>query len=775
MNAAALRYRECPDVVTLPARGGAASSTKPPVRIFLGSEDGQWRAERVFLFSIEQVRDPARQYEIHLMKNLAGFDRKRWRTGFTNYRFAVPELAGSEGRAIYNDVDQIYLDDPAKLFDLPLNGHGYLAVSAQDTSVMLVDCAEMKAVWNLQTARTGSKSQLLKKAAEEPGLWGGLAGQWNARDTEFPRSEIRLLHYTALHLQPWRPFPQDYSYHDHPLGDLWFDLERQADACGYQLFGCQRPSPGFPKPGARFPEAAAVEPEHLRDFILERGATSAAIVGGKPPGAAVRRLCPGVFLTWRTVACLPELDHGHDVVVALGLEQDVPGEDVPWVLDRLFASAGMGVFVAVRCVASCTEESVDVHRSLRTLEWWGEQMSNVAARYPGIDWRLDAATPTGTRSIVGESPKREPNVWILEGHRLGDALQLRRIADAIRWPYARLSMEYNPLHMLPGFLLGASVASVRNADVLAPPWPDLVIASGKRSSGIARWIKRQSGGRTRIVNVGRPWARLDAFDLIVTTPQYQLPARPNTLHLSLPITSRRMTELTSEEVSKRYANLPRPRIAVLVGGNSTSCRLDTRTAASLGGTANELARERGGSLLISGSPRTPADAFRALLDAVTVPNQAWEFGRTEGDNPYLEFLAAADEIIVTGDSVSMLADALATGRAVRVFPLPQSLLARIVNVLNAPVAWWTGHRRTYRGTPKQQGRVARWYDHLVDRGIVTPPRDLDHLHEVLRLRGLVNGDGSRKDQARLADDELCLVVERIRRLLDRGGMEVASE
>ena len=91
--------------VALPARaagpGGAgrrcpatAPSPLPPVRIFLGTEEGQYRAERVFVWSILQVRDPARVYEIHLMKNLAGFDRRGWRTGFTCYRFAIPDFAG---------------------------------------------------------------------------------------------------------------------------------------------------------------------------------------------------------------------------------------------------------------------------------------------------------------------------------------------------------------------------------------------------------------------------------------------------------------------------------------------------------------------------------------------------------------------------------------------------------------------------------------------------------------------------------------------------------
>src|SRR5690606_21348087 len=122
-------FRAEPEVVTLGVRAGVPPSDRPPVRISLGTEPAQYRAERVFVWSIEQVRDPSRVYEIHMMKNLEGFDRQLWLTGFTNYRFAIPHLAGRTGRAIYNDVDQIYLADPALLFDAEMDGHGYLSIS----------------------------------------------------------------------------------------------------------------------------------------------------------------------------------------------------------------------------------------------------------------------------------------------------------------------------------------------------------------------------------------------------------------------------------------------------------------------------------------------------------------------------------------------------------------------------------------------------------------------------------------------------------------------
>ncbi|HEX8374713.1 MAG TPA: hypothetical protein VF606_05995, partial [Geminicoccaceae bacterium] len=249
MSSAALQgawpyHREQPDIVTLGVREGVEPSGLPPVRIFLGTEDGQYRAERVFVYSVERHRDPGRVYEIHLMKNLAGFDRRGWRTGFTLYRFAIPDLAGGTGKAIYNDVDQIYLADPALLFDLDPAGHGYLAISARDTSVMLIDCERMLPWWNRPAASTGKKGELTNKPAATPGLWGRLDGHWNARDLEYVEGRTKCLHYTALHQQPWNPFPEAYSYHQNPLAYLWHDLEREADEAGFQVFDRDRPSPG---------------------------------------------------------------------------------------------------------------------------------------------------------------------------------------------------------------------------------------------------------------------------------------------------------------------------------------------------------------------------------------------------------------------------------------------------------------------------------------------------------------------------------------------------
>src|SRR3990172_8724295 len=190
--------REKPDCIVLATREGLTPSLAPPVRIFLGTEPGQYRAERVFVWSIEQSRDPSRVYEVYLMKDLAGFDRRGWTTGFTNYRFAVPHLAGATGRAIFNDVDEAYTGDPGELFDLDMGGHGYLATSDSETSVMLIDCERMAPIWTLEFAQKKTKKQVLATTLEVRGIRGDLPPEWTARDEEFDEGRSKLHHSTTL-------------------------------------------------------------------------------------------------------------------------------------------------------------------------------------------------------------------------------------------------------------------------------------------------------------------------------------------------------------------------------------------------------------------------------------------------------------------------------------------------------------------------------------------------------------------------------------------------
>jgi hypothetical protein len=207
---------------------------------------------------------------------------------------------------------------------------------------------------------------------------------------------------------------------------------------------------------------------------------------------------------------------------------------------------------------------------------------------------------------------------------------------------------------------------------------------------------------------------------------------------------------------------------LLVGGDSPSYVLNAATAARLGAEASTMVRGSGGSLLVATSSRTSPEAADALEAAIDCPHHFHRFRKGAAENPYRAFLALADRFIVTGDSASMLAEACATGRAVSIYPVPRRLESLPGSKLLRESLWqWRASRTSYRGTPKQQDRLARFYDALVVAGLITPARDLGAYHERLRAEGLATiglDTNATPPQPRRRMDDMERAVERVRRV-----------
>jgi mitochondrial fission protein ELM1 len=115
---------------------------------------------------------------------------------------------------------------------------------------------------------------------------------------------------------------------------------------------------------------------------------------------------------------------------------------------------------------------------------------------------------------------------------------------------------------------------------------------------------------------------------------------------------------------ERIGPLPRPRIVVLLGGDSAAFKFPPDLAARFGEQLAHVARSSGGSLLVTPSRRTSPEAMRALAAAIAeLPHFIWDGA---GANPYYALLGAADVIVTTEDSVNMVTEAAGTGRPVYV-------------------------------------------------------------------------------------------------------------
>ena len=169
--------------------------------------------------------------------------------------------------------------------------------------------------------------------------------------------------------------------------------------------------------------------------------------------------------------------------------------------------------------------------------------------------------PSAARPAVF-APDQAPRVWVLSSPRAGERTQLLGLAESLGCPFEIKHIAHRPFGAALELLGGEHVHGIdrERSDALEAPWPDLVLLAHQSNENVARWIRRQSGGRTRLVLLGRPWAPIDEFDLVVTTPQYELPEAANVLHNPLPL-HRVSAERLAADGAKwqpRVAHLPRP-------------------------------------------------------------------------------------------------------------------------------------------------------------------------------------------------------------------------
>lgn len=351
--------------------------------------------------------------------------------------------------------------------------------------------------------------------------------------------------------------------------------------------------------------------------------------------------------------------------------------------------------------------------------------------------------------------ENQPLIWCLLGRKAGDNTQVLALAEELGWPCEQKSIHARPWELLMHIGSGVTLAGIdcHRSSPLEAPWPDLLISAGRRNEPVARWIAAASGGKTRILQMGRPWAPVDCWDLIVTTPQYFLPRADNVQHNELPLHRLCRADLEEEAASleSQLQHLPRPWTVLLVGGDSGRFVFTACKGRALGEACNRLVGERGGSLLVTNSPRTPQDTYDALLDAVDVPLYSYRWVRGASDNPYRGLLALADRFVVTGESMSMLAEASAMGLPLYIYDMG-----------DGETPWWQ-LPHSYRYKPLS-------YHLAMAIGPTRMRRDVGRIQETLVERGHAAWLGEAEPEGvAVSRGELAATADRVRQLFGLSG------
>lgn len=269
------------------------------------------------------------------------------------------------------------------------------------------------------------------------------------------------------------------------------------------------------------------------------------------------------------------------------------------------------------------------------------------------------------------------NIWVLtegiagtENQCIGVAESLQRnLSMPIKITTYRIKLK-QPWKMLLPYIgyAGNNVYDMSMDDIPSAPWPDLVIASGRKAIASALHIKKQSQGKTCVVNLQDPRWAAAKFDL-VAVPFHDKYRGENAL-----ITHGAPNRVSAEKLREEGAKWSPPtawnaegknqreNVAFLIGGKSKAYDFTAATSADIIAMITRLSADKY-NVMVTASRRTGEENYAALHDALNnLPHV--HFWDGEGYNPYFAFLAHADHIIVTPDSASMLSEAASTGKAV---------------------------------------------------------------------------------------------------------------
>ncbi len=269
-----------------------------------------------------------------------------------------------------------------------------------------------------------------------------------------------------------------------------------------------------------------------------------------------------------------------------------------------------------------------------------------------------------TDDLAGQ--RNTPSVWVLTDGKIGDDVQCLAVAKGLSPGFEARVVHPRALFaaLAPWGPIDPRDRPEKTGSPIAPPFPAVVVASGRRAIPYARAVKRASGGRVKIVLLKNPRSGAASADIIWAPAHDQLQAANAISTLTSPHEMTMRIEHARANPAPAIARLPRPMLGVVLGGPSGRAQYGEATLRVLservGGAAKDYA-----SIAVTPSRRTPDRMVQSVERGLA--EKACYIWRGAGVNPYADILAQADALIVTADSHNMMSEAVASGTGVYAF------------------------------------------------------------------------------------------------------------
>ncbi|MDF2964894.1 MAG: putative nucleoside-diphosphate-sugar epimerase [Rickettsiaceae bacterium] len=264
-------------------------------------------------------------------------------------------------------------------------------------------------------------------------------------------------------------------------------------------------------------------------------------------------------------------------------------------------------------------------------------------------------------------------IWVLADNRAGNANQAIGLAEASGEKFIIKNLKYNLFSYLPNFLLGQNEFYINksSSDDLSPPFPKLVISSGRRTAPLALSIKQKSPS-TKIIQIMKPHIAEEKFDLIILPQHDTFEGNSGNIYRTVGAMNRitpQSLKSHQQKFREHYPQLSLKVISVMIGGSNKRYKFTRKDAEQMVKIIEQLSINHAAQLFISFSRRTPEAVKEAFYNNFSYPNHIYDPAKG-GYNPYFGMLAASDFIITTGDSISMCSDVATAGKPQYIYVPP---------------------------------------------------------------------------------------------------------
>jgi mitochondrial fission protein ELM1 len=257
-------------------------------------------------------------------------------------------------------------------------------------------------------------------------------------------------------------------------------------------------------------------------------------------------------------------------------------------------------------------------------------------------------------------------IWGITGGRRGNDVLVEGVAAALGGQFRLIHTDLSaPYKWLAPYRLAERAAA--KDDQIAPPYPDMVIASGRQAVPHARYIKRAARGAVFSVFLQDPIVSPHHFDFVWAPAHDRCAGTMQTLLSPHGMTQEMLNNAAQAMQARLLPDTVRgKKIAVLIGGPNKVYPFGADEMQKLTDGLATLAAQ-GHYLMMTLSRRSP-DGYGDMLRAA-LPQDSYYLWDNQGDNPYHAMLGLAEQIIVTADSVNMVGEACLPGVPVQVFQL----------------------------------------------------------------------------------------------------------